>query len=43
MKLDVSALKVHLSACSAHPGHGHRIGLGFTRTGTPAIVMVPHR
>lgn len=43
MKLDASALKVHLSACSAYRGHGHRLGLGFTINGQPAIVSVPHR
>ena len=43
MKLDASALKVHLSVCLAYPGHGHRLGLCFTPNGQPTIASVPRR
>lgn len=42
MKLDLSALKVHLAHCCADPGIGRHIGLAFTTTGIPAVAAVPH-
>jgi hypothetical protein len=42
MKLQLSALKVHLAHCAAIPRIGRYFGIAFTTSGIPAIVAVIH-
>lgn len=42
MKLQLSALKVHLAHCAYTPRLGRHFGLTFTASGVPGLAVVPH-
>lgn len=40
MKLDLSALKIHLAHCANTSRIGHVLGLAFTASGIPDLVVI---
>lgn len=43
MKLQLSALKVHLAHCSAYPSARRNFGVMFTASGVPTVGVPPVR